>query len=101
MVHGKWKVKYIYEAGIKAYKQKDYYKAITYLKKTVAMPRDEYTPKYLIAEAYAMLGIIYQYHIIHYGRAYRYYKAALSVDPQTNTARRHVRQLYKYRHRKD
>lgn len=89
-----------YDAGIKYYKEKDYDRAIVFLKKAAAK-QDPYTPKYIYAETNAMLGVIYQFHIIHYGRAYRYYRAALKYEADNPTARRHLREVYKYRHEKD
>jgi tetratricopeptide (TPR) repeat protein len=101
IVQGTYKVKYVYEAGIKAYKEKDYDMAIRYLNKAINSPRDAYTPKYIIAEAYAMLGVIYQYRVIHYGKAYHCYKSALWLEPGNKTAKKHIKQVYKYRNRKD
>jgi tetratricopeptide (TPR) repeat protein len=100
VAQGVLKAKHVYEAGIKAYKEKDYDLAVRYLKKAVSM-KDPYTPKYIYAEANAMLGVIYQFHIIHKGRAYRYYQAALVLDKENETARKHKREVYRYRHRKD
>jgi len=100
VAHGVLRAKHVYEAGIQAYKEKDYDLAIKYLKKAVSMD-DELTPKYIYAEANAMLGVIYQFRIIHKGRAYRYYKEALRIDRTTRTAKRHIREVYRYRHRKD
>ncbi len=100
-VQGTVKMKDKYEAGIKYYDDKDYDTAVRYLKNALEVKDDPYTPKFYYAEANAMLGIIYQYHIIHLGRAYRYYKAALKYEPHNQTARRHIKQVYKYRNRKD
>ena len=99
VVHGILKMKDIYEAGIDSYKEKDYDQAIRYLKEALRH-QDPYTPKYFYAEANAMLGVIYQFHIIHYGLAYRYYREALRIDPKTRTARRHIGQVRRYRNRK-
>lgn len=99
-VHGREKMKDIYEAGIKYYKDNDYDMAIRYLSNAVKKD-DPYTPKFYYAEAYAMLGVIYQYHVIHYGRAYRCYAEALKYEKSNSTARRHIKQVYKYRKRKD
>lgn len=100
LTHGVLKMKDVYEAGVNAYKDQDYDRAIRYWKKAVEMT-DPYTEKFYYAEAYAMLGVIYQFHIIHYGVAYRYYKEALRYEPHNETARRHIKQVYKYRNRKD
>lgn len=100
-IHGVLKMKDVYEAGISAYKGQEYDRAIRYLNKAVEMKNDPYTPKFYYAEAYATLGVIYQYHIIHYGRAYRCYAEALKYERGNATARRHIKQVYKYRRRKD
>ncbi len=99
-VHGTVKMKDIYDAGKAAYQEKDYERAIRYWKRAVGM-KDPYTPKFYYAEAYAMMGVIYQYHIIHYGDAYHCYAAALKYEKGNSTARRHIKQVSKYRHRKD
>lgn len=99
-VHGVLKMKDVYEAGVSAYNDKDYLRAIRYWTKAVRMS-DPYTPRFYYAEAYSMLGVIYQYHIIHYDRAYRCYQEALKYERRNPTARRHIKQVYKYRHRKD
>ena len=100
-IHGVLKMRDVYEAGIKSYNEQDYDQSIRYLTKAVQMKDDPYTQKFYYAEAYAMLGIIYQFHIIHLGRAYRYYKAALHYEPGNRTARKHIKEVYKYRNRKD
>jgi tetratricopeptide (TPR) repeat protein len=100
VVHGMLKMKDIYEAGIDSYKEKDYGQAIRYLKEALRHP-DPYTPRYYYAEAAAMLGVIYQFHIIHDSLAYHYYREALRIDPHTRTARRHIGQVRKYRFRKN
>ena len=92
VVHGVLKMKDIYEAGINAYKEKDYNQAIKYLKQAVTK-KDKYTPKYYYAEAYAMLGVIYQFHIIHYKTAYNYYKQALKYEHNNSTAKKHLREV--------
>lgn len=99
-VHGREKMKYLYQSGIEHYKEKDYDLAIKDLSNAVKM-KDPYTEKFYYAEAYAMLGVIYQYHVVHYGRAYRCYAAAIKYERNNPTARRHIKQVYKYRHRKD
>lgn len=99
-VQGRFKMKEMYEAGAKYYKEQDYEMAIRYWKQAVQMD-DPYTPKFYYAEAYAMMGIIYQYHIIKYSKAYDCYRKARVYEPGNETARKHIRQVYKYRHRKD
>ena len=99
-VHGVIKMKTIYAAGIKAYQEGDYDKAIRYLKKSVEMD-DPYSAKFYYAEANAMLGVIYQFHIIHYNWAYNYYRAALKYEKNNPTARRHIREVAKYKNQED
>jgi tetratricopeptide (TPR) repeat protein len=99
VAHGVLKMKDVYEAGIKAYKEKDYEEAIRYLKKSLTV-QDPYTEKYYYAEANAMLGVIYQFKYPvhgHNGMAYRYYKAALKYESRNPTARKHIRSVYRYR----
>jgi len=100
VAHGFLKMKDYYDAGMKSYKTKDYDEAIRYLEKALTL-QDAYTPKYYYSEANAILGVIYQFHIIRLGKAYRYYKAALKIDPMTPTAKRHIKEVYPYRHQKD
>jgi tetratricopeptide (TPR) repeat protein len=99
-VHGVLKMKDIYEAGIKAYQEQDYDKAIRYLKKSLET-EDAYSPKFYYAEANAMLGIIYQFHIIHYKWAYQYYQAALKYEKNNPTARKHIKQVAQYKDEED
>ena len=99
-VQGRFKMKEMYEAGVKYYKDQDYDMAVRYWTQAVRMD-DPYTPKYFYGEAYAMLGVIYQYHIIKYHKAYLCYKEALKYEPDNSTARKHIRQVKKYRNRED
>jgi tetratricopeptide (TPR) repeat protein len=99
-VHGVLKMKDIYEAGIKAYQEQDYDKAIRYLKKSLET-EDSYSPKFYYAEANAMLGIIYQFHIVHYKWAYQYYQAALKYEKNNPTARKHIKQVAQYKDQED
>lgn len=92
VVHGILKMKDVYKAGLSYYKKQDFAKAIRYLKESLKV-QDPYTPKYYYAEANAMLGVIYQFHIIDKDLAYSYYKEALAIDPETATARKHIREL--------
>jgi len=89
VVHGVLKMKDVYEAGLAYYKQQDFARAIRYLKQSLQI-HDPYTPPFYYAEADAMLGVIYQFHIIDRAAAYQYYQAALSIDPQTAMARKHI-----------
>jgi tetratricopeptide (TPR) repeat protein len=99
-VHGVLKMKDIYEAGIKAYQDQDYDKAIRYLKKSLET-EDPYSPKFYYAEANAMLGVIYQFHIIHFKLAYQYYQAALKYEKNNPTARKHIKQVAQYKDQED
>jgi len=94
VVHGVLKMRDVYQAGIKSYQEKDYDQAIRYLKEAVKR-KDPYTPKFYYAEAYATLGIIYQFHIIHYDKAYDYYKSALVYEKNNRTAKKHLKEVVK------
>ncbi len=89
MAQGFLKMRDIYQAGINSYKEQDFAQAIIYLKRALAQ-KDTYTKKYYYAEANAMLGVIYQFNIIDKKLAYQYYRAALDVDPETETALKHI-----------
>lgn len=91
-VHGVLKMKDIYEAGIKSYKEKDYDQAIRYLKQAVDK-KDKYTPKFYYAEAHAMLGVIYQFRIIRLKDARYHYQQALKYEPGNRTAKKHLREV--------
>ncbi len=95
IVHGVLKMKDVYEAGINSYKEKDYDQAIRYFTKAVSM-EDKYSPKFYYAEAYAMMGVIYQFRIIRYQTAYDYYKKALKYEPRNKTARKHIKEVAKH-----
>jgi len=75
----------LYEAGIKAYRQKNYWRAITLLSKA-SETKDKTTPKYYYAEAHAMMGVIFQFYLKNPGKACRHYQLALKIDPKTRTA---------------
>ncbi|HET9870492.1 MAG TPA: hypothetical protein VFR02_08365, partial [bacterium] len=88
-VSGVLKMKDVYELGMKSYKQDDYVQAIRYLKQALTL-HDPYTPSFYYAEDNAMLGVIYQFHIVHPDLAYQYYHEALRIDPTTETAKKHI-----------
>jgi len=92
MAEGILKMKDVYQAGMKYYKQEDYVQAVRYLKKALTV-QDPYTSKFYYAEANAMLGVIYQFHIVHPDLAYQYYHEALKIDPTTETAKNHIHQV--------
>jgi tetratricopeptide (TPR) repeat protein len=92
VAQGILKMKDVYRAGISYYKKQDFAKAIRYLSKSLKV-HDPYTPKFYYAEANAMLGVIYQFHIIDKKLAYQYYREALRIDPRTKTARKHIREV--------
>ena len=79
----------VYKVGLTYYQKQDFAKAIRYLKKSLDI-HDPYTSKFYYAEANAMLGVIYQFHIIDRSLAYHYYRAALDIDPSTATAKKHI-----------
>jgi len=86
------KMKDVYKAGFAYYKKEDFANAIRYLKESLQI-HDPYTPKYYYAEANAILGVIYEFHIIDKSVAYYYYKKALSIDPTTATAKKHIKEV--------
>lgn len=91
-ISGRLRMKDIYEAGIKSYKEKDYDQAIRYLKRAV-LKKDDDTPRYYFAEAYATLGVIYQFRIIDHKKAAAYYRQALKYEAGNRTAKKHLKEL--------
>jgi hypothetical protein len=91
-VQGVLKMKDVYALGMKYYAKDDYVEAIKYLKQALTV-HDPYTPKFYYAEDNAMLGVIYQFHIIHTDLAYQYYDEALKIDPTTDTAKKHISEV--------
>ena len=92
LIHGTLKMKDVYAAGIKNYQDQDYDAAIRYLKKSLEM-KDDYSQKFYYAEAAAMLGVIYQFHVIHYDKALHYYKLALKYEKGNRTAKKHLKEV--------
>jgi len=95
IVKGELKMKDFYAVGMKAYKAKDYEKSIRFLKQALDF-HDPYTPKYYYAESNAMLGVIYQFFFKvpgHAALARDYYKAALKIDPTTQSAKLHLKEV--------
>lgn len=86
---GVLKMQTVYKVGISYYQKQDFAKAIRYLKESLDI-HDPYTPKFYYAEANAMLGVIYQFHIIDRSLAHYYYQEALDIDPTTATAKKHI-----------
>ncbi len=91
-VQGVLKMKDVYALGMKCYNQNNFVDAIKYLKQSLTV-KDPYTPSFYYAEANAMLGVIYQFHIVHPDLAYQYYHEALKIDPTTETAKNHIDQV--------
>lgn len=92
VIHGTVKMKDYYNAGIKNYQDQDYEAAIRYLKKALEMD-DPYSQKFYYAEAAAMLGVIYQFRIIHNDKALHYYKLALKYEKGNRTAKKHLKEV--------
>ena len=95
VTRGVMKMKDYYDAGIKAYKAEEYQQAIRYLEQALKT-KDPYTKDYYYAEANAMLGVIYQFYFTVPGsrnKAYQYYREALRIDPETETAKKYIRQV--------
>src|SRR5665213_827143 len=83
-----------YHMGIKAYKARDYEKAVRYLKKSLAFPSVP-AESVFRGEANSMLGIIYQFFLKSPGSldlARQYYQSALKIDPANSTAQKHLPQ---------
>lgn len=92
LIHGSPHMTDYYKAGIKNYQDLDYDSAIRYLKKALET-EDTVSPKFYYAEAAAMLGVIYQFHIIHYDKALHYYQLALKYERNNRTARKHLKEV--------
>ena len=92
VIHGTLKMKDVYAAGIKNYQDQDYDSAILELKRSLEM-EDPYSEKFYYAEAAAMLGVIYQFHVIHYDKAYQYYQLALKYEKNNSTAKKHLKEV--------
>jgi tetratricopeptide (TPR) repeat protein len=87
-----------YEKGARAFEAGDYGAAARWFKKSVAIP-DGLVPRYYYAEAYATLGVIYEFHLKvpgHLRRALAYYRTALRYDPvNTKSANKYYWKLKK------
>jgi len=95
VVQGVFKMKDLFQSGMRAYKDQDYEKAIRYFKTALDI-HDPYTSKYYYAETHAMLGVIYQFYYPvpdHLEKAKAEYEAALLIDPQTKSARKHLAEV--------
>jgi tetratricopeptide (TPR) repeat protein len=99
-VEGSLHAKGIYDVGIKYYQEKDYDSARRYLQEAVSYrDKDHHTPKYIYAEAYATLGLIYQFYYPIHGhikQAITYYKDALKYERNNHTAKKYLRKLQKH-----
>jgi len=85
----------LYRAGLGAYRQGQYRDAAEFLEKAVATP-DPKVPDYYYAEAYDVLGILYEYHAKYPGHldtARQFYHAALGKEPGNETALKHLKDL--------
>ena len=95
VVQGVFKMKDLYQSGVRAYQGKDYEKAIRYFKAALEI-HDPYSSKFYYAETHGLLGVIYQFFYPvpnHLGLARDEYLAALKIDPQTKTARKHLAEV--------
>lgn len=95
VVRGSVRMQTVYEAGIRAYQQKDYAKAVRYLEQAAQM-EDPHTKFWYYAEAHAMLGVLYQFYYKvpdHRRKAYEHYRKALEIDPKTKTARKYIHRV--------
>jgi len=85
-------MKALYKKGIAAYKKGKYKAAVSYLKKAVATQDGTVEPFYY-AEAYSILGVLFEYHAKYDGHmktARGYYQKALEKEPTNGTALKHV-----------
>ncbi len=78
-----------YKRGIQAYHEKSYSKSIECLLKSTRM-KDSSVPSYYRAEAYAMVGLMYEFNLLQAAKAAKYYRLALKIDPLTGTARKYI-----------
>lgn len=88
-------MKATYHKGTAALKTHKYLTSIKYLKKAASI-KERHVPSYYYAEAYADLGIIYQFHqktAHHKEIALEYYRRALKIDPQTAAAKKYYKKL--------
>jgi len=95
VVKGVLKMKDLYRVGVRAYQDKDYEKAIRYFKTALSL-HDSYTPKYYYAETHSLLGVIYQFFYPvpnHLELAKAEYLAAIQIDPQTKSAKKHLAEV--------
>lgn len=81
-----------YLVGIKAYEKGNDTLAIHALKE-MAEDRDPTTPSFYYAEAYKILGLIYQFHLKDEKQAALDYEAALKIEPSDEAARKNLSQL--------
>jgi hypothetical protein len=89
------KMKKYYHQGVVALK-KHYYKTAAANFDVCVGIHESVVPPYYYAEAYASLGVIYQFHHPtpgHLDQARAYYKMALAIDPQTATAKKYLAKL--------
>ncbi|HVM32054.1 MAG TPA: hypothetical protein VMU88_02905 [bacterium] len=89
------KMKKYYHAGVRAFAKRQYKSAIADFNLCVAI-KDPVVPSFYYAEAYSTLGVIYQFHKTtpgHLDTARKYYKKALKIDPQTETAKKYLAKL--------
>ena len=85
-------MKALYKKGIEAYQKAKYKKAVAYLKKAVSI-QDPSVESFYYAEAYAMMGIMFEYHAVFNGHmdiARGYYQQALQKEPTNATALKHL-----------
>ncbi len=89
------KMKKYYHQGVVALKNHYYKTAVKNFDVCVDI-HESVVPSYYYAEAYASLGVIYQFHHPtpgHLDQARAYYKMALAIDPQTATAKKYLAKL--------
>jgi len=89
-------MKTTYRKGTAAMKAHQYKTAVKHFKKAVSI-KEKHVPAYFYAEAYADLGIIYQFHLKtakdNKKIALEYYRRSLKYDPMTENARKYYPKL--------
>ncbi len=81
-----------YLVGIKAYEKGNDAAAIGAFKEMVE-DKDSATPSFYYAEAYKILGLIYQFHLKDEKQAAVYYHDALRIEPDDETAKGNLAEL--------
>jgi len=82
-----------YLAGVKAYEKGNDTAAISAFKEMLE-DKDPATPSFYYAEAYKILGLIYQFHLKDKEHAVVNYEASLKIEPADETAKNNLAELH-------